>query len=78
MVGLHCCGNLTPNILRLFVSGFHPALRSLVLIGCCYHKMSPFSMDTTTAGGIYQQWAVVTDYGLTNEIAAYWTRNMLT
>jgi len=76
MVGLHCCGNLTPNILRLFVSGFHPALQSLVLIGCCYHKMSPFSMDTATDGGNYQQWAVVT--GLTNEIAAYWTRSMLT
>ena len=46
MVGLHCCGDLTPTVLRLFTSGFHPSLRSLILLGCCYHKMSAFSTNT--------------------------------
>ena len=50
MVGLHCCGDLTPTVLRLFASGFHPSLRSLVLLSCCYHKMSAFSKNTAGAG----------------------------
>eukprot|EP00731_Ephydatia_muelleri_P016965 Em0010g63a len=38
VVGLHCCGDLTPCTQELFLS--HPSLRHLVLVGCCYHKMS--------------------------------------
>ena len=38
VVGLHCCGDLTPRTQELFLS--HPSLRHLVLVGCCYHKMS--------------------------------------
>lgn len=40
MVGLHCCGDLTPAILKLFANQVHPSLSSLVVVGCCYHKMS--------------------------------------
>ena len=41
IVGLHCCGDLTPSILTLFTENTLPPLPSLtalVLIGCCYHK----------------------------------------
>ena len=38
VVGLHCCGDLTPSILTLFTDHRLPSLISLVLIGCCYHK----------------------------------------
>lgn len=37
VVGLHCCGDLTPYTQKLFLS--HPSIRHLVLVGCCYHKM---------------------------------------
>jgi len=40
MVGLHCCGDLTPAILKLFANQVHPSLSVLVVVGCCYHKMS--------------------------------------
>ena len=38
VVGLHCCGDLTPSILTLFTEHTLPSLTALVLIGCCYHK----------------------------------------
>jgi hypothetical protein len=54
VVGLHCCGDLTPSILTLFTDHTTPlpplpsltahpppaipSLTALVLIGCCYHK----------------------------------------
>ena len=51
VVGLHCCGDLTPSILTLFTehtlpplpsliapSSPLPSLTALVLVGCCYHK----------------------------------------
>ena len=38
MVGLHCCGDLTPTMLRVFS---HSArLRCLVCVSCCYHRMA--------------------------------------
>eukprot|EP00092_Neocalanus_flemingeri_P008373 GFUD01009029.1.p1 GENE.GFUD01009029.1~~GFUD01009029.1.p1 ORF type:complete len:448 (-),score=110.48 GFUD01009029.1:124-1467(-) len=39
LVGLHCCGDLTPQLLRIFtkINGFS----NLMLVSCCYHKMSP-------------------------------------
>ena len=40
MVGLHCCGDLTPAILKLFANQVHPSISGLVVVGCCYHKMS--------------------------------------
>eukprot|EP01127_Copromyxa_protea_P020965 TRINITY_DN7094_c0_g1_i1.p1 TRINITY_DN7094_c0_g1~~TRINITY_DN7094_c0_g1_i1.p1 ORF type:complete len:437 (+),score=90.21 TRINITY_DN7094_c0_g1_i1:385-1695(+) len=38
IVGLHCCGDLTPTILRLFCN--NPGIRSLMVVGCCYYAMS--------------------------------------
>ena len=37
MIGLHCCGSLTPAMLDLFL--LCPRLKSLVCVSCCYHSM---------------------------------------
>jgi len=39
MVGLHCCGDLTPQLLNIFTKSEQFA--SLMLVSCCYHKMCP-------------------------------------
>ena len=39
-VGLHCCGDLTPDLLRMVSGQVNPDLCALVMVGCCYHKMS--------------------------------------
>ena len=38
LTGLHCCGDLTPSILKMFAreESFH----SVAVLSCCYHKMS--------------------------------------
>ncbi|CAH1252241.1 RRNAD1 [Branchiostoma lanceolatum] len=38
MVGLHCCGDLCPTMLKMFVSV--ERLKCLVCVSCCYHGMS--------------------------------------
>ncbi|XP_046549291.1 methyltransferase-like protein 25B isoform X2 [Haliotis rubra] len=58
MIGLHCCGDLTPTMLWYFLH--MSSMRSLCLVSCCYHKMSfseesnrfnsfPLSEDCLTA-----------------------------
>ena len=37
MVGLHCCGPLTPAMLDLFLQS--PSLKLVVCVSCCYHSM---------------------------------------
>ena len=39
LIGLHCCGDLTPAMLRLY----HRVsfLRAVCCVSCCYHKMQP-------------------------------------
>ncbi|KAL8563892.1 hypothetical protein ACOMHN_049548 [Nucella lapillus] len=37
LVGLHCCGDLTPAMVRLYRAV--PCLRALCCVSCCYHKM---------------------------------------
>ncbi|XP_064645436.1 probable methyltransferase-like protein 25 [Lineus longissimus] len=37
MVGLHCCGDLTPTMLKMF--GDIEELTHLVCVSCCYHNM---------------------------------------
>lgn len=37
IVGLHCCGDLTPSILKLFQSNSKAS--HLVCVGCCYYGM---------------------------------------
>jgi hypothetical protein len=38
MVGLHCCGDLVPIMLRQFCA--LQEIKVLLCFGCCYHKMS--------------------------------------
>jgi SAM-dependent methyltransferase len=45
LVGLHCCGDLTPNILRMVSGQVHPDLCATVVVSCCYHKMSSRDSD---------------------------------
>ena len=39
LLGLHCCGDLTPLVLKLF-HRCCPSQSALVCLGCCYHRMS--------------------------------------
>nr|KAF6453122.1 methyltransferase like 25 [Molossus molossus] len=38
MVGLHTCGDLAPNTLRIFTS--NSAIKGVCSVGCCYHLLS--------------------------------------
>lgn len=38
ITGLHCCGDLSPHILKIFSSISLSSV--LILIPCCYHKLS--------------------------------------
>jgi len=38
LVGLHCCGDLTPDLLNIFLK--LPGFFTVILVSCCYHKMS--------------------------------------
>lgn len=38
MVGLHTCGDLAPNTLRIFAS--KSEVRGVCSVGCCYHLLS--------------------------------------
>ncbi|KAM3926994.1 putative methyltransferase-like protein 25 isoform 3-T3 [Leptodactylus fuscus] len=38
MVGLHTCGDLAPNTLRIFTS--KPEIKAVCSVGCCYHFLS--------------------------------------
>eukprot|EP00058_Branchiostoma_floridae_P019992 XP_002605482.1 hypothetical protein BRAFLDRAFT_92900 [Branchiostoma floridae] len=44
MVGLHCCGDLCPIMLKMFTSV--ERLRCLVCVSCCYHGMSVTDTDS--------------------------------
>lgn len=37
MIGLHCCGDLTPTMLRFFLQ--LDSVQTLICASCCYHKM---------------------------------------
>ncbi|NWJ06403.1 MET25 protein, partial [Crypturellus undulatus] len=38
MVGLHTCGDLAPNTLRIFTT--KPEIKAVCSVGCCYHLLS--------------------------------------
>ncbi|XP_019398682.1 PREDICTED: methyltransferase-like protein 25 [Crocodylus porosus] len=38
MVGLHTCGDLAPNTLRIFTAT--PEIKAVCSVGCCYHLLS--------------------------------------
>ena len=39
LIGLHCCGDLTPAMLQLYQRV--DFLRAMCCVSCCYHKMQP-------------------------------------
>jgi len=45
VVGLHTCGDLCSNLLRLFCS--NDRIRSMCCVGCCYHHITEVE-DTTS------------------------------
>ncbi len=36
--GLHCCGDLTPTLLKSFLAT--PTIKMAAILSCCYHKMA--------------------------------------
>lgn len=38
MVGLHTCGDLAANTLRIFTA--KPEIKAVCSVGCCYHLLS--------------------------------------
>ncbi|KAK2151013.1 hypothetical protein LSH36_379g01024 [Paralvinella palmiformis] len=49
LIGLHCCGDLTPTMLKLFTQSIE--LKALIVLGCCYHRMT----TTTAEDGMFYQ-----------------------
>lgn len=49
LVGLHSCGDLTPNAVRLFQS--MQQIKSMVLVACCYHRMNLAPTPSHCPGG---------------------------
>lgn len=48
LIGLHCCGDLTPSILRFVQHSLHNPhsnfeIVGCVIVGCCYNMCSPTS-----------------------------------
>uniref|UniRef100_UPI00359008A4 probable methyltransferase-like protein 25 n=1 Tax=Myxine glutinosa TaxID=7769 RepID=UPI00359008A4 len=52
LVGLHTCGNLGSNMLRIFLC--HKQLRALSNVGCCYHLLTETSLLGADAGIVRQ------------------------
>lgn len=50
VVGLHCCGDLTPTLLRLFAA--NEKVNNLIVVPCCYYAMKERrgSQDDTCSG----------------------------
>ena len=45
MISLHSCGDLTPNILKIFCQNRN-YFKFLASFGCCYHKMEEISTNS--------------------------------
>ncbi|XP_025084221.1 uncharacterized protein LOC112558162 isoform X3 [Pomacea canaliculata] len=41
LIGLHCCGDLSPVMLKLFL--YAEFIGAIILVSCCYHKMCKIS-----------------------------------
>ncbi|XP_015266938.1 PREDICTED: methyltransferase-like protein 25, partial [Gekko japonicus] len=52
MVGLHTCGDLAPNTLRIFTA--KPEIKAVCSVGCCYHLLS--EEHETEKGDIQGTW----------------------
>lgn len=51
LVGLHCCGDLTPSVLKQFCE--MDECKALVCMGCCYHRMNPIGSNNHDHIGHY-------------------------
>ena len=49
LVGLHTCGDLSPTLLRTFISCAE--VKGIVLVGCCYMKLSVANKTTNNDEG---------------------------
>lgn len=47
LCGLHCCGDLSEAALKIF--HVDPCAHAIVLVGCCYHKMTTQTDDVQEA-----------------------------
>lgn len=41
IVGLHCCGDLTPTMMKMFIAS--EKIRTICCVGCCYYRMQAVS-----------------------------------
>jgi hypothetical protein len=48
LIGLHTCGDLTPNTFRLALD--NPRVKQAILVGCCYNLLSESPTPTSKAG----------------------------
>eukprot|EP00042_Codosiga_hollandica_P032775 m.212683 g.212683 ORF g.212683 m.212683 type:complete len:333 (+) comp54015_c0_seq2:588-1586(+) len=46
LVGLHACGDLTSSIVRVFIES--EMIKSLVVVGCCYNRMTEWKPANAT------------------------------
>ncbi|XP_003783431.1 methyltransferase-like protein 25 isoform X1 [Otolemur garnettii] len=53
MVGLHTCGDLAPNTLRIFTS--KSEIKGVCSVGCCYHLLSE-EFETQTTECTQEKW----------------------
>ena len=58
LIGLHCCGSLTPTMIKLFVST--PQIHSLVCVSCCYHSLQQAGkcIHVHQTNGVGDMWLV--------------------
>lgn len=57
LIGLHTCGDLGPSLLQLFVNC--DGIRSVVVVGCCYHKLTQHPIEGVSfAGAPLASWPV--------------------
>ncbi|TPX39235.1 hypothetical protein SeMB42_g06399 [Synchytrium endobioticum] len=64
LCGLHACGDLSPQLLRLFSQA--PEAKVLALVGCCYNLLS----ETSTAGSNPDTNSSQTGFPLSNHISS--------
>ncbi|GFQ64920.1 protein RRNAD1 [Trichonephila clavata] len=48
MVGLHSCGNLTQDMMKLFCQ--MDEVKAFVCVGCCYNKINPYDFPMSSIG----------------------------
>lgn len=57
IVGLHTCGDLCSNLLRLFCSS--DMIKSMCCVGCCYHHITEGECMQHLASGIMYMYTLL-------------------